>query len=58
MRITGCCKNRSAANARSPSTDLINRRFGHSTYSKDYEFFRAPVRQLWEAGLDDVRRGP
>ncbi len=35
---------------------LINRRFGHSTNSKDYEFSRATVRQLWEAGLVDVRR--
>lgn len=35
---------------------LINRRFGHSTNSKDYEFSRATVRQLWAAGLDDVRR--
>jgi NTE family protein len=35
---------------------LINRRFGHSTNSKDYEFSRATVRQLWEAGLEDVRR--
>ncbi|MBY0270791.1 MAG: patatin-like phospholipase family protein [Burkholderiales bacterium] len=35
---------------------LINRRFGHSTHSKDYEFSRATVRQLWEAGLEDVRR--
>jgi NTE family protein len=35
---------------------LINRRFGHSTNSKDYEFSRATVRQLWQAGLEDVRR--
>lgn len=35
---------------------LINRRFGHSTNSKDYEFSRATVRQLWEAGLQDMRR--
>lgn len=35
---------------------LINRRFGHSTNSKDYEFSRATVRQLWEAGLEDVRQ--
>lgn len=35
---------------------LINRRFAHSTNSKDYEFSRATVRQLWEAGLEDVRR--
>jgi NTE family protein len=35
---------------------LINRRFAHSTNSKDYEFSRMTVRQLWEAGLDDVRR--
>ena len=30
---------------------LINRRLTHSTNSKDYEFSRATVRQLWEAGL-------
>jgi NTE family protein len=35
---------------------LINRRFAHSTNSKDYEFSRTTVRQLWEAGLEDVRR--
>lgn len=35
---------------------LINRRFGHSTNSKDYEFSRTTVRQLWQAGLEDVRR--
>jgi NTE family protein len=35
---------------------LINRRFAHSTSSKDYEFFRTTVRQLWGAGLEDVRR--
>jgi NTE family protein len=35
---------------------LINRRFAHSTHSKDYEFSRTTVRQLWEAGLEDVRR--
>jgi NTE family protein len=35
---------------------LINRRLSHSSSAKDYEFSRATVRQLWEAGLDDVRR--
>jgi len=35
---------------------LINRRFAHSTSSKDYEFSRTTVRQLWDAGLEDVRR--
>jgi NTE family protein len=35
---------------------LINRRFAHSTNSKDYEFSRMTVRQLWETGLEDVRR--
>jgi NTE family protein len=35
---------------------LINRRFAHSANSKDYEFSRTTVRQLWQAGLDDVRR--
>jgi len=35
---------------------LINRRLPTSINAKDYEFSRATVRQLWEAGLDDVRR--
>jgi NTE family protein len=35
---------------------LINRRFAHSANTKDYEFSRTTVRQLWQAGLDDVRR--
>jgi NTE family protein len=35
---------------------LINRRFAHSADSKDHEFSRTTVRQLWQAGLDDVRR--
>jgi NTE family protein len=35
---------------------LINRRFAHSTNAKDYEFSRTTVRDLWAAGLDDVRR--
>ena len=37
-------------------THLINRRFTHSTNLKDYEFSRTTVRQLWEAGLEDMRR--
>jgi NTE family protein len=35
---------------------LINRRFPHSGNSKDYEFSRSTVRELWQRGLDDVRR--
>ncbi len=35
---------------------LINRRFTHSSHSKDYEFSRDTVRQLWATGLEDVRR--
>jgi NTE family protein len=35
---------------------LINRRYSYTSSSKDYEFSRATVRQLWEAGLEDVRR--
>jgi NTE family protein len=35
---------------------LINQRFPTSINAKDYEFSRATIRQLWEAGLDDVRR--
>lgn len=35
---------------------LINRRMAHSSSDKDYLFSRTMVRQLWEAGLEDVRR--
>ena len=35
---------------------LINRRVADASSAKDYEFSRATVRQLWEAGLEDVRR--
>src|SRR5258706_775449 len=35
---------------------LINRRFAHSANSKDYESSRTTVRELWQAGLDDMRR--
>jgi len=35
---------------------LINRRFAHAANSKDFEFSRATVRELWQAGLNDVRR--
>jgi NTE family protein len=34
---------------------LINRRFPHAGNSKDYEFSRSTVRELWQRGLDDVR---
>ena len=35
---------------------LINQRLPTSSNAKDYEFSRATVRRLWQAGLDDVRR--
>ena len=35
---------------------LINQRLPTSSNAKDYEFSRATTRQLWQAGLDDVRR--
>ena len=35
---------------------LINRRLSHSAQTKDYEFSRATVNELWAAGLDDVRK--
>jgi NTE family protein len=35
---------------------LINRRSSYSSSDKDYLFSRSEVRQLWEAGLEDVRR--
>lgn len=35
---------------------LINRRYSYTSSSKDYEFSRATVRQLWETGLEDFRR--
>jgi NTE family protein len=35
---------------------IINRRPAYSSSSKDYEFSRTTVRELWSAGLADVRR--
>jgi NTE family protein len=35
---------------------LINRRYSYTTHSKDFDFSRATVRQLWDAGLEDARR--
>jgi len=35
---------------------LINRRSAYSSSDKDYLFSRAEVQQLWDAGLEDVRR--
>ena len=35
---------------------LINRRYTHSSQSKDFEFSRATVRTLWESGRDAVQR--
>jgi NTE family protein len=35
---------------------LINRRSSYSSSDKDYLFSRTEVRELWEAGLEDVRR--
>ncbi len=35
---------------------LINRRLSHASQSKDYEFSRATINELWAAGLQDVRR--
>lgn len=35
---------------------LINRRFDHSSFAKDYEFSRASILSLWEAGRDAVRQ--
>jgi len=35
---------------------LINRRLTHSAQSKDYDFSRTTVNELWAAGLEDVRR--
>jgi len=36
---------------------LINRRQKYSAQSKDYEFSRTTVNELWAAGLEDVRQG-
>jgi len=35
---------------------LINRRLQYSAQSKDYDFSRTTVNELWAAGLEDVRR--
>jgi NTE family protein len=34
---------------------LINRRYSYTGSTKDYEFSRATVNELWAAGLDDAR---
>jgi NTE family protein len=34
---------------------LINRRYSYAGYTKDYEFSRATVKELWAAGLADAR---
>ena len=36
---------------------LINRRLAYSAQSKDYDFSRTTVNELWAAGLEDVRQG-
>ena len=36
---------------------LLHQRLTHSGPTKDYEFSRATVNDLWSAGLQDVRRG-
>ena len=35
---------------------MINRRYRYTSSSKDYEFSRATVNELWAAGLDAARR--
>lgn len=35
---------------------LINRHSANASFSKDYDFSRATMRRLWDAGLEDVRR--
>src|SRR3989442_2382572 len=35
---------------------LINRRYSYTGYTKDHEFSRASVNELWAAGLEDCRR--
>ena len=35
---------------------MVNRRLSHSAQTKDYEFSRATVNELWSAGREDVRR--
>lgn len=35
---------------------MINRRYHYTSSSKDYEFSRATVNELWEAGLQTARR--
>ena len=56
-RTRTCVCSRNATQGRKVSVvQLINRRFDHSTQSKDYEFSRATVRALWDAGRDAVQR--
>jgi len=35
---------------------LINRHSVNASFSKDYDFSRATMRRLWDAGLEDVQR--
>jgi NTE family protein len=35
---------------------MINRRYRYTSSSKDYEFSRATVNELWEAGRETARR--
>src|SRR5207253_1962971 len=46
------------ATTRCPAIDivhLINRRYSYTSASKDDEFSRATVNELWKAGLEDAR---
>jgi NTE family protein len=51
QRLSAVCKRSDIA-----LVHLINRRYSHSASSKDYEFSRATVMELWASGRDDVRR--
>ena len=35
---------------------MINRRYSYAGSTKDYEFSRATVDELWAVGLEDARR--
>jgi NTE family protein len=50
QRLASVCKRGDVA-----LVHLINRRYSHTASSKDYEFSRATVTELWDSGREDVR---
>jgi NTE family protein len=51
LRLAGAARGRDLS-----IVHLINRRMEHSSQAKDYEFSRATIEALWDAGRDAVHR--